>query len=176
MPETLGKLWLLISMVLGIIFILAMTRVYQIETVPTWYTGYTTLAFFLTAFLGGPLFAALLFQASRVPFNSTIFSSISLLALLVCIAVIALQGMALASIHSSVQQASSLIPDYAVLQVCRVALLVIGLGCWICPLVRRKEPHIVGLLLGLILVLGGEILGRGLFYGLHMTVGMAVAG
>lgn len=86
MPETLGKLWLLISMVLGIIFILAMTRVYQIETVPTWYTGYTTLAFFLTAFLGGPLFAALLFQASRVPFNSTIFSSISLLALLVCIA------------------------------------------------------------------------------------------
>ncbi|ELO9004502.1 dimethyl sulfoxide reductase anchor subunit, partial [Salmonella enterica] len=93
-----------------------------------------------------------------------------------CIAVIALQGMALASIHSSVQQASSLIPDYAVLQVCRVALLVIGLGCWICPLVRRKEPHIVGLLLGLILVLGGEILGRGLFYGLHMTVGMAVAG
>ncbi|KAF0672323.1 hypothetical protein L245_11855, partial [Salmonella enterica subsp. enterica serovar Worthington str. BCH-4719] len=96
---------------------------------------------FLTAFLGGPLFAALLFQASRVPFNSTIFSSISLLALLVCIAVIALQGKALASIHSSVQQASSLIPDYAVLQVCRVALLVIGLGCWICPLVRRKEPH-----------------------------------
>lgn len=176
MPETLGKLWLLFSMVLGIIFILAMTRVYQIETVPTWYTGYTTLAFFLTAILGGPLFAALLFQASRVPFSSTIFASISLLALLVCIAVIALQGMALASIHSSVQQASSLIPDYAVLQVCRVALLVIGLGCWICPLVRRKEPHIVGLLLGLILVLGGEILGRGLFYGLHMTVGMAVAG
>ncbi|MGK7384431.1 DmsC/YnfH family molybdoenzyme membrane anchor subunit, partial [Salmonella enterica] len=71
------------------IFILAMTRVYHIETVPAWYTGYTTLAFFLTAFLGGPLFAALLFQASRVPFNSTIFSSISLLALLVCIAVIA---------------------------------------------------------------------------------------
>lgn len=176
MPETLGKLWLLVNMVLGIIFILAMTRVYQIETVPTWYTDYTTLAFFLTAILGGPLFAALLFQASRVSFKSTIFASISVLALLVCIAVIALQGMALVSIHSSVQQASSLIPDYAVLQACRVALLVIGLGCWICPLVRRKEPHIVGLLLGLILVLGGEILGRGLFYGLHMTVGMAVAG
>ncbi|SQJ22118.1 anaerobic dimethyl sulfoxide reductase subunit B [Salmonella enterica subsp. enterica] len=73
MPETLGKLWLLISMVLGIIFILAMTRVYQIETVPTWYTGYTTLAFFLTAFLGGPLFAALLFQASRVPLTARYF-------------------------------------------------------------------------------------------------------
>ena len=33
-----------------------------------------------------------------------------------------------------------------------------------------------GLALGLMLVLAGEIIGRGLFYGLHMTVGMAVAG
>ena len=57
-----------------------------------------------------------------------------------------------------------------------MVLLAAGLGCWICPLVRRKEPHVAGLLLGLLLVLGGEIIGRGLFYGLHMTVGMAVAG
>ncbi|HKS34217.1 MAG TPA: hypothetical protein VJS14_10830, partial [Enterobacteriaceae bacterium] len=28
----------------------------------------------------------------------------------------------------------------------------------------------------LLLVLVGELIGRGLFYGLHMTVGMAVAG
>ncbi|MDU1426394.1 MAG: dimethylsulfoxide reductase, partial [Klebsiella michiganensis] len=32
------------------------------------------------------------------------------------------------------------------------------------------------LLLGLILVLLGEFIGRGLFYGLHMTVGTAIAG
>ncbi|MBD5750113.1 DmsC/YnfH family molybdoenzyme membrane anchor subunit, partial [Citrobacter freundii] len=51
-----------------------------------------------------------------------------------------------------------------------------GLGCWICPLVRRKEPSVGGLALGLVSVLAGEIIGRGLFYGLHMTVGMAVAG
>jgi anaerobic dimethyl sulfoxide reductase subunit C (anchor subunit) len=30
--------------------------------------------------------------------------------------------------------------------------------------------------LGLILVIAGELVGRGVFYGLHMTVGMAVAG
>ncbi len=29
---------------------------------------------------------------------------------------------------------------------------------------------------GLILILGGEMIGRVLFYGLHMTVGMAIAG
>ena len=176
MPQTLGKLWLLLTMVLGVVFVWAMTRVYLIDTVPTWYTGYTTLAFFMTVLLSGPLFAALLLRASRVTFSGTAFATISVLALLVSVAVIVLQGMSLATIHSSVQQASALVPDYASLQVWRVVLLAAGLGCWICPLVRRKEPHVVGLLLGLLLVLGGEIIGRGLFYGLHMTVGMAVAG
>ncbi|EMN3917717.1 dimethyl sulfoxide reductase anchor subunit [Citrobacter farmeri] len=176
MPPALGKLWLLIGMVLGIVFVWAMTRVYLIDTVPTWYTGYTTLAFFMTVLLSGPLFAALLLRASRVTFSGTVFASISVLALLVSVGVIVLQGMSLATIHSSVQQASALVPDYASLQVWRVVLLTAGLGCWICPLVRRKEPHVAGLLLGLLLVLGGEIIGRGLFYGLHMTVGMAVAG
>ena len=176
MPLALGKFWLLVSMLLGIVFVWAMTRVYLIDTVPTWYTGYTTLAFFLTVLLSGPLFAALLLRASRVTFNGTLFASISVLALLVSVAVIVLQGMSLATIHSSVQQASALVPDYASLQVWRVVLVAAGLGCWICPLVRRKEPHVAGLLLGLLLVLGGEIIGRSLFYGLHMTVGMAVAG
>ena len=34
----------------------------------------------------------------------------------------------------------------------------------------------LGLLIGLLLVLIAECIGRGLFYGLHMTVGLAVAG
>ncbi len=44
MPQALGKLWLLVSMALGIIFVWMMTCVYQIDTVPTWHNGYTTLA------------------------------------------------------------------------------------------------------------------------------------
>ncbi len=101
MPAARGKIWLLVSIILGVVFVWAITQIYQIETVPTWYNGYTTVAFFMTVLLSGPR---------------------------------------------------------------------------ICPLIRRKEPHVTGLALGLILVLAGEIIGRGLFYGLHMTVGMAVAG
>lgn len=42
---------------------------------------------------------------------------------------------------------------------------------------RRRQPtRATGLLIGLLLVLIAECIGRGLFYGLHMTVGMAVAG
>ncbi|HBV7986991.1 dimethyl sulfoxide reductase anchor subunit family protein [Citrobacter freundii] len=176
MPATLGKIWLLLSMLLGLVFVYAMTNVYQIDTVPTWYNGYTTLAFFMTMLLSGPLFAALLLRAAGVSCSPARFAGISVLALLVTVAVVVLQGLSLGEIHSSVQNAGALVPDYASLQVWRIFLLVAGLGCWICPLVRRKEPSVGGLALGLVSVLAGEIIGRGLFYGLHMTVGMAVAG
>ena len=176
MPATLGKIWLLLSMLLGLVFVYAMTNVYQIDTVPTWYNGYTTLAFFMTMLLSGPLFAALLLRAAGVSCSPAKFAGISVLALLVTVAVVVLQGLSLGEIHSSVQNAGALVPDYASLQVWRILLLVAGLGCWICPLVRRKEPSVGGLALGLVSLLAGEIIGRGLFYGLHMTVGMAVAG
>lgn len=176
MPAALGKIWLLAGMVLGLVFVLAMTRVYLIDTVPTWYNGYTTLAFFMTMLLSGPLFATLLLRAAGVSCSPARIAGVSVLALLVTVAVIVLQGLALGEIHSSVQNASALVPDYASLQVWRILMLAAGLGCWICPLVRRKEPSVGGLALGLISVLAGEIIGRGLFYGLHMTVGMAVAG
>lgn len=176
MPAALGKIWLLVSMILGVVFVWAMTNVYQIDTVPTWYNGYTTVTFFMTMLLAGPLFAALLLRAAGVSFNATPFASLSVLALLIGAAVIALQGLSLGLIHSSVQQANALVPDYGSLQVWRIVLLAAGLGCWICPLIRRKDPHIAGIALGLVLVLVGEFIGRGLFYGLHMTVGMAVAG
>ena len=176
MPATLGKIWLLLSMLLGLVFVYAMTNVYQIDTVPTWYNGYTTLVFFMTMLLSGPLFAALLLRAAGVSCSPARFAGISVLALLVTVAVVVLQGLSLGEIHSSVQNAGALVPDYASLQIWRILLLVAGLGCWICPLVRRKEPSVGGLALGLVSVLAGEIIGRGLFYGLHMTVGMAVAG
>ncbi|SAC33403.1 anaerobic dimethyl sulfoxide reductase subunit YnfH [Enterobacter hormaechei] len=153
-----------------------MTRVYQIDTVPTWYTGYTTLAFFLTMALTGPLLAALLLRVANVTYKGTLAASVSVLALIACVAVVVLQSNTLGTIQSSIQQANALLPDYGSLQVWRIALLAAGLGCWICPLIRRQEPKTLGLFAGFVLVAGGEMIGRGLFYGLHMTAGLAIAG
>ncbi|HBS5679748.1 DmsC/YnfH family molybdoenzyme membrane anchor subunit [Klebsiella sp. 141240] len=176
MPATLGKIWLFLTMLLGLLFVMAMTRVYQIDTVPTWYNGYTTSAFFLTVLLSGPLFAALLLKLAKVDFNGWFFAAISVAALIISVAVVVLQSANLGTIHSSVQQANALLPDYGRLQVLRLLLLALGLGCWLCPLIRRQPPRATGLFIGLVLVLVAECIGRGLFYGLHMTVGMAVAG
>ncbi|EIY4981933.1 dimethyl sulfoxide reductase anchor subunit [Klebsiella quasipneumoniae] len=176
MPAALGKIWLVITLLLGLLFVLAMTRVYQIDTVPTWYTGYTTSAFFLTVLLSGPLFAALLLQMAKVDVNGWFIAGLSVAALVISAAVIVMQSAGLCTIHSSVQQAASLLPNYGRLQALRLILLALGLGCWLCPLIRRQPPGAAGLLAGLLLVLIAECIGRGLFYGLHMTVGMAVAG
>ncbi|WP_202304266.1 dimethyl sulfoxide reductase anchor subunit family protein [Dryocola clanedunensis] len=176
MPAALGKVWLVVAMLLGLVFVWMMTRVYQIDTVPTWYTGYTTLSFFMTVVLGGPLLGAMLLRLVNYPLAGTKLATLSVLALLVTVGVIVLQGFSLSGISSSIQQASALLPDYAKLQVWRIVLLALGLGCWICPLARRLPPSTVTLLAGFVLVVAGELIGRGLFYGLHMTVGMAIAG
>ncbi|ANI83160.1 dimethyl sulfoxide reductase anchor subunit family protein [Kosakonia oryzae] len=176
MPATISRIWLAISMLLGVLFVWAMTRVYQIDTVPTWHNGYTTAAFFLTMLVGGPLLAALLLRLAGIRFRASRFAALSVAAFIASIAVVMLQSQQLGEIHSSVQQAVALVPDYAMLQVVRLLLVALGLGCWICPLVMRKQPQVLSLLLGIVLVAAGEVIGRGLFYGLHMTVGVAVAG
>lgn len=177
MPPALGRLWLWATMALGVVFVYAMTKVYQIDTVPTWHNGYTTLNFFLTLLIGGPLLGVLLLRAAGLAVSARYSLAIlSVVALLVSLSAAMMQGYELASINSSVQQASALIPQYGQLMVGRLVLVVLGLGCWICPLLRRGNASVMGMAIGLILVIAGELLGRGVFYGLHMTVGMAVAG
>jgi hypothetical protein len=51
-----------------------------------------------------------------------------------------------------------------------------NMGVNLSPLLRRQSPKAWGLAAGLVLVLAGELMGRALFYGLHMTTGVAIAG
>lgn len=177
MPAALGKLWLVVVMILAVLFITAISRVYQIDTVPTWYNGYTTVNFVLTAFIGGPILAALLMRIAG--FNLNCISALPLLSVIAIIisAIVATsQGFELGSIQTSVQKAVDLVPDYGFLMGIKLIALTLGLACWIAPLLRKNNPSVSLMVLGFILVFVGEFIGRGVFYGLHMTVGMAVVG
>ncbi len=66
-------------------------------------------------------------------------------------------------------------PEYGSLMAWRVALLAVALVCWIVPQLKGYQPALPLLSLAFLLVLAGELIGRGVFYGLHMTVGMAIA-
>ncbi|EPS1147417.1 dimethyl sulfoxide reductase anchor subunit family protein [Klebsiella pneumoniae] len=177
LPAGLRSLWLVVTMVLGVIFVWMMVRVYNtIDTVPTWYTVWTPLSFFLTLFIGGPLLGYLLLRVAGVDgWALRLLPVVSLLALLVSIMVVVMQGSELATIRSSVQQASALVPDYGLLMAWRVVLLALALACWCVPQIRGHKPAVSLLGLAFVLILAGEMIGRGIFYGLHMTVGMAVA-
>jgi len=178
LPAALRALWLIVTMVLGVVFVWMMVRVYNtIDTVPTWYSLWTPLTFFLTLFIGGPLLGYLLLRVAGVEgWAMRLLPAVTLLALMVSVVVSLMQGAELAGIHSSVQQASALIPDYGSLMAWRIVLLAAALLCWIVPQLKGYQPAVPLLSVALVLVLAGELLGRGVFYGLHMTVGMAVAG
>ena len=165
LPAGLRSVWLIVTMVLGVVFVWMMVRVYNtIDTVPTWYSIWTPMSFFLTLFIGGPLLGFMLLRVAGVDgWAMRLLPVVSLLALVVSAVVTLMQGAALATIHSSVQQASALVP------------LVAALVCWIVPQLKGYQPALPLLSLAFVLVLAGELIGRGVFYGLHMTVGMAVA-
>ncbi|HHS8065489.1 TPA: dimethyl sulfoxide reductase anchor subunit family protein [Yersinia enterocolitica] len=173
MPALLGKIWLVVAMVLGVVFVYAMCRVYSIDTVPTWDNIYTPLGFVLTAFISGPMLGYLLLQWADINGRAMLqLPMISVLALIISLASVIMQAASLPLIYSSVQQASQLIPDYGTLMVWRLVLLVLGLGCWICPLIRGRTPMTLGMIFAMLLIIVAELIGRGVFYGLHMTVRM----
>jgi anaerobic dimethyl sulfoxide reductase subunit C (anchor subunit) len=177
MPSALRTLWLIVTMVLGVVFVWMMVRVYNtIDTIPTWYSFWTPLGFFLTLFLGGPLLGYLLLRVAGVDgWAMRLLPAISIFALVVSAIMAVMQGTELATIHSSVQQASALVPDYGSLMAWRIAALALALCCWVVPQVKGYQPAVPLLSVAFILLLVGELIGRGVFYGLHMTVGMAVA-
>jgi len=171
-------LWLVVTMVLGVVFVWMMVRVYNsIDTVPTWYSIWTPLSFFLTLLMGGPLLGYLLLRIAGIDgWAMRLLPAVSVVALMASAIVSVMQGVELATIHSAVQQASALVPDYGSLMAWRTVVLTVALCCWIVPQVAGKIPALPLLSMAFILLLAGELIGRGVFYGLHMTVGMAVAG
>lgn len=178
MPSALRMLWLMVTMILGVVFVWMMVRVYNsIDTVPTWHTVWTPLSFFLTMFIGGPLLGYLLLSMAGVSGRPLrLLPMVSLLALIVSLVTGLMQGIELATIHSSVQQASALVPEYGSLMAWRAVAIVVALLCWILPQMNGQRPAISLLTVAFVLVLAGELIGRGVFYGLHMTAGMAIAG
>lgn len=174
----LRTLWLVVTMVLGVIFVWMMVCVYNsIDTVPTWYSVWTPLSFFVTLLMGGPLLGYLLLRIARIDgWAMRLLPAVSVVALIASAIVSVMQGAELATIHSAVQQASALVPDYGALMAWRTIVLTVALCCWIVPQVAGKIPAVPLLSMAFMLLLVGELIGRGVFYGLHMTVGMAVAG
>lgn len=175
MSPASGKAWLVIAMVVGLGFVFAMGQVYQIETVPTWNNVYTTLGFFLTMLIAGPLLGSLL-KGNDCTCSGKWLAIVSVAALIISACLGLMQGAELAGQHSSVMSARALVPQYGLLMALRLTLVAVGLALWIVPMLSGKKAGIPVMVLAFALVVGGEIIGRAVFYNLHMTVGVTFGG
>ncbi|MBJ2147655.1 dimethyl sulfoxide reductase anchor subunit [Vibrio sp. IB15] len=162
------------AMVLGVIFMYAMINVYIINTVPTWDNIYTPLSFVMTMVVGGLLlsqFVIVFVNDSRftVDRNITMLAVIAVaISLLVTVGKLNLIG----DIQTSVAKASELVDGLGSYVILQVALLMASLLIWILPMLNKAKVNPVNLGLTLVLFLASELIGRGLFYSLHMTSGL----
>ncbi|MCW4441752.1 dimethyl sulfoxide reductase anchor subunit family protein [Vibrio splendidus] len=162
------------AMVLGVIFMYAMINVYMINTVPTWDNIYTPLSFITTMVVGGLLlsqFVIVFANDSRftVDRNITMLAVMAVaISLLVTVGKLNLIG----DIQTSAAKASELVDGLGSYVILQVALLMASLLIWILPMLNKAKVNPVNLGLALVLFLASELIGRGLFYSLHMTSGL----
>lgn len=84
-----------------------------------------------------------------------------------------LQYQWLSETHNAIFSALELVPDYLALTALRFSLITAGLVFLFISLRKGLARFSLS---GFVLILIGELLGRTLFYSLHMTVGLKALG
>lgn len=168
------KIMMIVAMVLGCTFMYAMVNVYMINTVPTWFNIYTPLSFVMTMAVAGLLLSQLVIVSAKdsrfsVDRNIVMLAVIAVaLSLVVTVGKINLVG----DIQSSIVKASELVDGLGSYVGIQVALLLAGLLIWVLPMVNKSSVNPINLTVALVLIVASELVGRGLFYSLHMTIGL----
>ncbi len=173
-PVQVRKMLLAAAMLIGIVFMYAMIKVYLINTVPTWNNIFTPLGFILTMLLSGLLFAQLLLAGaqSKLTRLHKVLPIVGAVAAVVSLIVTVLQMVDLSGINTAVTAASGIIENMGQLQFIRGALMLAALGLWLKPVISADKPTTLILVPAFVLMFASEFIARGIFYGLHMTVGM----
>ena len=157
-------------------FLWNMAQFYRIPTVPTWDTPLTPAAFLVTTLLLGGAVATALFSWSNATLPPLLRAGplvVAAVAMCGALAVVLLQSSLLADINSSVNHAAALSPHYGLLMAARFVLLGLALALWVSQVVSSRAKSGLGMAMTVVcLIATGEIIGRGVFYALHMTVGM----
>ena len=156
-------------------FLASMTAFYMMPTVPTWRTSLTPAAYLLTTLIGGGTVASVLFAAVGIaepgllrigPLATVAF------ALAAAVVVTLLQGARLARLRSSIRRASEVSPHFAGLMAMRFVIVFTALGIWLSLSPLSETPSVIANIAVACLMVAGEMIGRGVHYGLHMTVGL----
>ncbi|MCP3697079.1 MAG: dimethyl sulfoxide reductase anchor subunit [Aliivibrio sp.] len=172
--QALRKGLLIGAMIVGVAFMYSMIMVYMIDTVPTWYTSLTPAAFILTMVVSGFALAHTLLALSNNNKACTdkALSVMGLIGLFAVVISVMLLSVHLGEVQTSATSALAVVPEYAAIQTTRLVLLSLGLLLWIAPVIRNKAITAGPMIIAFVLILLSELMGRGVFYGMHMTAGV----
>ncbi len=168
------KVLMIGAMVLGCIFMYSMVNVYMINTVPTWFNMYTPLSFVMTMVVCGLLLSQLVIVSAKDSRFSVDRNIIMLAVVAAAVSLVVTVGKAnlVGEIQSSVVKATELVDGLGGYLSIQVALLLAGLLIWVLPMVNKSSVNPINLTVALVLILASELVGRALFYSLHMTIGL----
>ncbi|WP_316860179.1 DmsC/YnfH family molybdoenzyme membrane anchor subunit [uncultured Cohaesibacter sp.] len=172
--------WMIMSLtsltfLFSLAFFASMIALYRIRTVPTWYNWMTPVAFTVTTLLGGSALASCLFAAAMpVQTGLSLFCPIGVMALsfVGSLFVTLKQAASLLEIETAIKRPTDLCPHFATWMAARFALLFAVLASWIWVLLTKDGLSLTVGLAGVVIVLIGEMIGRGIHYQLNMTVGL----
>ncbi|WP_318402940.1 DmsC/YnfH family molybdoenzyme membrane anchor subunit [Photobacterium leiognathi] len=168
------KAFMVGAMLVGVAFMYAMTMVYMIDTVPTWYTPLTPAAFMITMLISGTALAQLLLSVAK--HDSTVANKLlpimGLVGMFAVVMVVMLLSSHLASIETSVTTALAVVPEHTSLQLTRIVLTVAAMVLWLLPVVQRKKVTVLPMAMAFTMIVVAELIGRGMFYGMHLSAGM----
>lgn len=132
------------------------------------------MSFVMTMAVAGLLLSHFVFSmVDEAEFKlSRNFAMLAVLAVAMSLIVTISKANFIGDVQTSVVKASELVDGLGMYLGVQVALLLAGLLIWLLPLLNKKSVNPVNLGLALALIIGSELIGRGLFYSLHMTTGL----
>ncbi|KJG32018.1 dimethyl sulfoxide reductase [Photobacterium angustum] len=171
--ESILKLARIVVSIAGIIFMAAMVKVYLINTVPVWNSSFTYVEFIGTVLMSGILLAYVLLNLTNSS-SRELNVKLAILGVIIIalhLIVTAWQLVDIAEITTSIQTGADHLASYSGSIVTRLTLLVIAAGLWLTSAFKASLTTKLGVLAFIVMFIA-EIIGRGVFYGLHFTVGL----
>ncbi|EAR56784.1 putative anaerobic dimethyl sulfoxide reductase subunit C [Photobacterium sp. SKA34] len=171
--ESILKLARIIVSIAGIDFMAAMVKVYLINTVPVWNSSFTYVEFIGTVLMSGILLAYVLlnFTNSSSRELNVKLAILGVIIIALHLIVTAWQLVDIAEITTSIQTGASHLANYSGSIITRLTLLVIAAGLWLTSAFKASLTTKLGVLAFIVMFIA-ELIGRGVFYGLHFTVGL----
>ena len=172
LKPTMQKMVLPVAMVLGVVFVLAISNVYTLPTVPTWYSSFTPFQFLMTASVVGPVAAAAALSLQTDTGNNTAQRINKALYIALAIMVlIALSGYAgylvwLSQLETPVNP-FDLVNNAPSLIATRVCLLVGGLVMSSIGFLSSR-PRAPWLVISFVMIFCAELTGRIFFYDVYL--------